>query len=48
MRVIPPAIYGIVVIMSIATTIIAPPLLKLAYRGAPQSVDGVRRLPRIG
>jgi Kef-type K+ transport system membrane component KefB len=30
--VIPAAIYGVVVFMSIATTIIAPPLLKLAYR----------------
>jgi Kef-type K+ transport system membrane component KefB len=28
-----PAVYGIIVFMSVATTIIAPPLLKLAYRG---------------
>lgn len=32
LRVVPAAIYGVVVFMSIATTIIAPPLLKLAYR----------------
>ena len=26
-------VYGIVVFMSVATTIVAPPLIKLAYRG---------------
>jgi Kef-type K+ transport system membrane component KefB len=26
-------IYGVVVFMSVATTIVAPPLIKLAYRG---------------
>jgi Kef-type K+ transport system membrane component KefB len=37
LRVVPAAIYGVVVFMSIATTIIAPPLLKLAYRNVAQS-----------
>ena len=26
-------IYGVVVFMSVATTIVAPPLIKIAYRG---------------
>lgn len=39
LAVIPTAIYGMVVFMSIATTIIAPPLLKLAYRNLPPSMD---------
>ncbi len=39
LAVIPKAIYGVVVFMSIATTIVAPPLLKLAYRNSPPSVD---------
>jgi Kef-type K+ transport system membrane component KefB len=30
-----PAIYGVVVLMSIATTLIAPPLLKLAFANVP-------------
>jgi Kef-type K+ transport system membrane component KefB len=33
MGVIPPDVYGVVVFMSIGTTIVAPPLLKLAFRG---------------
>jgi Kef-type K+ transport system membrane component KefB len=47
--VIPAAIYGVVVFMSIATTIIAPPLLKLAYRDLvkPQQAE-VHELPRVG
>ena len=32
--VIPTDIYAVVVFMSIVTTMVAPPLLKLAYRGA--------------
>lgn len=34
MGVITPAIYGVVVLMAVATTIAAPPLLKLAFRDA--------------
>ncbi len=33
MGVMAPGVYGIIVFMSVATTLIAPPLLKLAYRG---------------
>jgi Kef-type K+ transport system membrane component KefB len=33
LRIIPQDVYGVVVFMSIATTILAPPLLKLSYRG---------------
>lgn len=29
--------YGVVVFMSVATTVIAPPLIKLAYKGMPRS-----------
>jgi Kef-type K+ transport system membrane component KefB len=39
MGVMSQSVYGIVVFMSVATTLIAPPLLKIAYRdliGAPQ------------
>jgi Kef-type K+ transport system membrane component KefB len=32
------SVYGIVVFMSVATTLIAPPLLKLAFRGVPHGV----------
>ncbi len=46
MGVIEQNIYGVVVFMAAATTIVAPPLLKLAYRGAgsPESPDEVLRL----
>lgn len=37
LHVIPAAVYGVVVFMSIATTIIAPPLINLAYRNVQQS-----------
>jgi Kef-type K+ transport system membrane component KefB len=37
LRIIPKDIYAIVVFMSIATTILAPPLLKLSYRGLIRS-----------
>jgi Kef-type K+ transport system membrane component KefB len=33
MRIIPPDIYAVVVIMSVATTVVAPPALKAAYKG---------------
>jgi len=33
MGIIPPAIYSVVVFMAVATTVLAPPLLALAYRG---------------
>lgn len=45
--VIPEGTYGIVVFMSIGTTLIAPPLLALAYRGADDE-STARALPRVG
>jgi Kef-type K+ transport system membrane component KefB len=35
MNVMAPAVYGVIVAMSVATTLIAPPLLKLAFRPKP-------------
>jgi Kef-type K+ transport system membrane component KefB len=35
MNVMAPAVYGVIVAMSVATTLIAPPLLKLAFRSKP-------------
>lgn len=46
--VIPPATYGLVVFMSIATTMVAPPLLKLAYRDLIRPGAPVAELPRVG
>ncbi|MBI4877987.1 MAG: cation:proton antiporter [Acidobacteria bacterium] len=43
--VIPQSVYSVVVLMAVATTLIAPPLLKLAYRGiesAEAAEDGLR------
>ena len=42
MGVMAEAVYGIIVFMSVATTLIAPPLLKLAFRGE-EAADGRRR-----
>ena len=36
--VIPKPVYGVVVFMAIATTLIAPPLITMAYRGAKKEV----------
>jgi Kef-type K+ transport system membrane component KefB len=35
--VIPPRIYGVVVFMAVATTLVAPPLLTLSSRGVPST-----------
>lgn len=48
MKVIPPPIYSVVVFMSIATTLIAPPLLKLAYRGVAARGEPETDLPEVG
>jgi Kef-type K+ transport system membrane component KefB len=48
LHVIPAATYGVVVFMSIATTMIAPPLLKVAYRGAMESHGEPREVPWVG
>ena len=42
------SIYGVVVFMSIATTLIAPPLLKLAYRGLTRQPLGEDRVIHLG
>ncbi|MBL0159900.1 MAG: cation:proton antiporter [Bryobacterales bacterium] len=46
--VIAPGIYGVVVLMSIATTVIAPPLLQLAYRDLIRVEAEGQALPRVG
>ena len=38
---------AVVVLMSVATTLVAPPLLKLAYRGLDTTMDAEERF-RIG
>jgi Kef-type K+ transport system membrane component KefB len=42
--VIPASVYGVVVLMSVVTTLIAPPLLKVSFRTAPhlQPVEGFK------
>ena len=47
MQVISPGTYGVVVFMSVATTLIAPPLLKWAYRGLP-AASGAEEVARLG
>jgi len=45
MRVMSESVYGIIVFMSVATTLVAPPLLKLAFRGErPSANEEVLRL----
>ncbi len=47
MHVMSSAVYGVIVAMSVATTVIAPPLLKIAFRGphpAPESEEEMMRL----
>jgi Kef-type K+ transport system membrane component KefB len=41
-------VYGIIVFMSVATTLVAPPLLKLAFRGAPQRIESDEQPVRLG
>lgn len=48
MGVMAQSVYGIVVFMSVATTIVAPPLLKLAFRGARQIAGPEEEVLRIG
>ncbi len=40
MGVMAESVYGVVVFMSVATTLVAPPLLKLAFRGARRTESG--------
>jgi Kef-type K+ transport system membrane component KefB len=48
MGVIPSDVYGVVVFMSIGTTILAPPLLNLAFRSPAVASESARALPRVG
>ena len=47
LHVMPPAIYGVVVSMSVATTLVAPPLLKMAYRRQPRAPGQEEEIIRI-
>jgi hypothetical protein len=42
------SVYGIVVFMSVATTLLAPPLLKWAWRGATPSSEAPEEVVQIG
>jgi Kef-type K+ transport system membrane component KefB len=42
------AVYGVIVFMSVATTLIAPPLLKLAYRGEKPAQPPSEEMLRLG
>jgi Kef-type K+ transport system membrane component KefB len=46
--VIKPSIYSVVVFMALATTLVAPPLLKLAYRGVEPDTTAAEEQMRIG
>jgi len=46
--VIKPSIYSVVVFMSLATTLVAPPLLKWAYRGVEPGAEAAEEPMRIG
>ena len=46
--VIAPSIYSVVVFMSVATTIVAPPLLRIAFRGEAPSAEEHSETIRIG
>jgi Kef-type K+ transport system membrane component KefB len=48
MGVIAPEIFGVVVFMAVATTLIAPPLLALAYRNVPASKAAASDSFRLG
>lgn len=46
--IIEPGVYGIVVFMSVATTLVAPPLLTYTYRGMEQPPQPDRDVMRLG
>ena len=48
MGVMAESVYGIIVLMSVATTLIAPPLLKLAFRGEQPAPSAVEERIRLG
>jgi Kef-type K+ transport system membrane component KefB len=41
-------VYGVVVFMSVATTLVAPPLLKITYRGVLKQEVREEEVPRLG
>lgn len=43
-----PNVYGVIVFMSVATTMVAPPLLRIAYRGVPQPDPPEEEIFRVG
>ena len=47
MGVIPQDVYGVVVFMSLATTLVAPPLLAVAFRGVASKSSIPRNVARI-
>jgi Kef-type K+ transport system membrane component KefB len=47
MGVISQNIYGVVVFMAVATTLVAPPLLKIAFAASPPAPAGARTLPSV-
>jgi len=48
MGVIAQHVYGVVVFMAVATTLIAPPLLALAFRSLPSAKSQEQEVFRIG
>jgi Kef-type K+ transport system membrane component KefB len=46
--VINPAVYSVVVFMSLATTMVAPPLLRMAFKGVPTTGEPEQEPLRIG
>ena len=48
MGVMAASVYGIIVFMSVATTLIAPPLLNLAFRGASGGEESGEEALRLG
>jgi len=42
------SVYGIIVFMSVATTLVAPPLLKAAFRNVAPAAEVDERIARIG
>ena len=48
MGVIAQPVYGTIVFMSVATTLVAPPLLKWAYRGVTKASETGDEAIRIG
>lgn len=48
LHVMAPAIYGVIVSMSVLTTMVAPPLLKISFRSEPPAPDREEEVLRLG